>query len=222
MIKVFEDKKKAVEFDASIDSTINRCNELINIFHEFQPFKRIQTITDYELLAAAPGVLFDKLLIDNVQLKATGLTADPEQVATLFNIDRKNFMNLVAGRSVRIEDCQPCRRVGKIKPGQTAISLSEYLTYKPYMIFDEGEFIRNDAAADERKKDFTTYAVTPQQIAVVNHFSDLVKILNFHYDKYGIGSEKKIIARGLHLYLTEADSGSFMIDEIFIKDNINR
>jgi hypothetical protein len=183
----------------------------------------VTTIEMFERLAADPGALFDRLLIDNVQLKAgAGLTADAEQVAKLFNIDRTNFLNLVAGRAVRIEDCAPCQRA-RVKAGKTAISLSEYNGYKPFLTFDEGDFIRNDAAADEYKKRFTTYATTAAQIAVVNLHTDLVKVLNDFDKKYVISNkDKQFIAKSLHLYLTEAISGSFMIDEIFIKDNLDR
>ncbi len=222
MIKVYEDKKKAVDFDASIDNCIDRCNQLIDIWHEFQPFKRITTVEDFEAVAEDPAKAFDQLLIESVQLKASGLTADPEQVAKLFSIDRTNYMNLVAGRSVRIDDCIPCQRA-KVKAGKTAISLSEYESYKAFVTFDQGEFVRDYDATEDFKKRFTTYATTDAQIAVVNHFADLVRILNAHDAKYTISNkDKTVIAKALHLYLTQADHGEFMINELFIRDNLNR
>lgn len=220
MIKVFEDKKRAVDFDNSIDNCIARCNELISIFHEFQSFMRINTASDFENLVDDPAALFDHLLVNNVQLTTSSLKADPEQLAKLFNIDRPNYLNLVAGRAVRITDCLPCQRV-KIKQGQMAISSSEYQTYKQFLIFAECEFIRNEVAIDERKKDFTTYATTEAQIKVVNLHSDLVKMLNEYCSKYPIGNgDKKIIAKALHLYLTQAESGDFMKNTEFLINEI--
>jgi len=221
MIKIYDDTKKAAEFDAALTNAVNRCNELITLWHEFQPFARCSDVATFEQIAAAPGQLFDQLLIDNVQMTANaGLKPSPEQVARLYDIDRMNFYNLVEGKPIKIENCAPCQRA-KVKPGKQAISLAEYRRYAPYMIFSEGEFIVDTAAAADYKKKFEIYATTPAQVAVVEHYDNLVQLLNKHCADYPINnSDKERIARSFNLYLSEAISGNFMVNSEHLKNLI--
>ena len=220
MIKIYDDTKKAAEFDAGLNNAVQRCNELIDIWHEFQPFARCSDVATFEQIAAAPGQMFDRLLIDNVQMTANaGLKPSPQQVALLYDIDRMNFYNLVEGKPIK-ENCAPCQRA-KVKPGKQAISLAEYRRYAPYMIFSEGEFIVDTAAAADYKKKFEIYATTPAQVAVATHYDNLVKLLNKHCADYPINnSDKERIARSFNLYLTEAISGNFMVNAEYVKDLI--
>ena len=221
MIKIYDDTKKAAEFDAGLNNAVQRCNELIDIWNEFQPFARCSDVATFEQIAAAPGQMFDRLLIDNVQMTANaGLKPSPEQVARLYDIDRLNFYNLVEGKPIRIENCVPCQRA-KVKPGKQAISLSEYRRYAPYMIFSEGEFTADVAAAADYKKRFVIYATTPAQVAVAEHYDNLVQLLNKHCADYPINnSDKERIARSFNLYLTEAISGNFMVNSEHLKNLI--
>ena len=221
MIQIAYDKKAAADFDAGVTDAVKRCNELINAWDEFMPFLRCNDLTTFEQIVTAPGQMFDRLLIENVQMTANkGLKPSPQQVALLYDIDRMNFYNLVEGKPIRIENCVPCQRA-KVKPGKQAISLSEYRRYAPYMIFSEGEFIVDTAAAADYKKKFEIYATTPAQVAVATHYDNLVKLLNKHCADYPINnSDKERIARSFNLYLTEAISGNFMVNAEYVKDLI--
>ena len=221
MIKIYDDTKKAAEFDAALNNAVNRCNELINIWHEFQPFARCSDVATFEQIAAAPGLMFDRLLIENVQMTANaGLKPSPEQVARLYDIDRLNFYNLVEGKPIKIENCAPCQRA-KVKPGKQAISLAEYRRYAPYMIFSEGEFIVDTAAAADYKKKFEIYATTPAQVAVVEHYDNLVQLLNKHCADYPINnSDKERIAVALNLQLSKGITGDFITNSEYVKNLI--
>lgn len=221
MIKIYDDTKKAAEFDAALNNAVNRCNELINIWHEFQPFARCSDVATFEQIAAAPGLMFDRLLIENVQMTANaGLKPSPEQVALLYDIDRLNFYNLVEGKPIKIENCAPCQRA-KVKPGKQAISLAEYRRYAPYMIFSEGEFIVDTAAAADYKKKFEIYATTPAQVAVVEHYDNLVQLLNKHCADYPINnSDKERIAVALNLQLSKGITGDFITNSEYVKNLI--
>lgn len=221
MIKIYDDTKKAAEFDAGLNNAVQRCNELINIWHEFQPFARCSDVATFEQIAAAPGLMFDRLLIDNVQMTANaGLKPSPEQVARLYDIDRMNFFNLVEGKPIKIENCAPCQRA-KVKPGKQAISLAEYRRYAPYMIFSEGEFIVDTAAAADYKKKFEIYATTPAQVAVVEHYDNLVQLLNKHCADYPINnSDKERIAVALNLQLSKGITGDFITNSEYVKNLI--
>jgi len=221
MIKIYDDTKKAAEFDAALNNAVNRCNELINIWHEFQPFARCSDVATFEQIAAAPGLMFDRLLIENVQMTANaGLKPSPEQVARLYDIDRMNFYNLVEGKPIKIENCAPCQRA-KVKPGKQAISLAEYRRYAPYMIFSEGEFIVDTAAAADYKKKFEIYATTPAQVAVVEHYDNLVQLLNKHCADYPINnSDKERIAVALNLQLSKGITGDFITNSEYVKNLI--
>ena len=221
MIKIYDDTKKAAEFDAGLNNAVQRCNELIDIWHEFQPFARCSDVATFEQIAAAPGQMFDQLLIDNVQMTANaGLKPSPQQVALLYDIDRMNFYNLVEGKPIKIENCAPCQRA-KVKPGKQAISLAEYRRYAPYMIFSEGEFIVDTAAAADYKKKFEIYATTPAQVAVVEHYDNLVQLLNKHCADYPINnSDKERIAVALNLQLSKGITGDFITNSEYVKNLI--
>lgn len=220
MIKIYDDTKKAAEFDAGLNNAVQRCNELIDIWHEFQPFARCSDVATFEQIAAAPGQMFDQLLIDNVQMTANaGLKPSPQQVALLYDIDRMNFYNLVEGKPIK-ENCAPCQRA-KVKPGKQAISLAEYRRYAPYMIFSEGEFIVDTAAAADYKKKFEIYATTPAQVAVVEHYDNLVQLLNKHCADYPINnSDKERIAVALNLQLSKGITGDFITNSEYVKNLI--
>ena len=221
MIQIAYDKKAAADFDAGVTDAVKRCNELINAWDEFMPFLRCNDLTTFEQIVTAPGQMFDRLLIDNVRMTANkGLTPSPEQVALLFNIDRLNFYNLVEGKPIKIENCVPCQRA-RLKPGKQAISLAEYRRFAPYMMFDEGEFTVNTAAAADYKKRFEIYATTPAQVAVAEHYDNLAQLLNKHCADYPINnSDKERIARSFNLYLSEAISGNFMVNSEHLKNLI--
>ena len=221
MIKIYDDTKKAAEFDAALNNAVNRCNELINIWHEFQPFARCSDVATFEQIVTAPGQMFDRLLIENVQMTANkGLKPSAEQVALLYDIDRLNFYNLVEGKPIKIENCAPCQRA-KVKPGKQAISLAEYRRYAPYMIFSEGEFIVDTAAAADYKKKFEIYATTPAQVAVVEHYDNLVQLLNKHCADYPINnSDKERIAVALNLQLSKGITGDFITNSEYVKNLI--
>ena len=221
MIKIYDDTKKAAEFDAGLNNAVQRCNELIDIWHEFQPFARCSDVATFEQIVTAPGQMFDRLLIENVQMTANkGLKPSAEQVALLYDIDRLNFYNLVEGKPIKIENCAPCQRA-KVKPGKQAISLAEYRRYAPYMIFSEGEFIVDTAAAADYKKKFEIYATTPAQVAVVEHYDNLVQLLNKHCADYPINnSDKERIAVALNLQLSKGITGDFITNSEYVKNLI--
>ncbi len=221
MIKIYDDTKKAAEFDAGLNNAVQRCNELINIWNEFQPFARCSDVATFEQIVTAPGQMFDRLLIENVQMTANkGLKPSAEQVALLYDIDRLNFYNLVEGKPIKIENCAPCQRA-KVKPGKQAISLAEYRRYAPYMIFSEGEFIVDTAAAADYKKKFEIYATTPAQVAVVEHYDNLVQLLNKHCADYPINnSDKERIAVALNLQLSKGITGDFITNSEYVKNLI--
>ena len=221
MIKIYDDTKKAAEFDAGLNNAVQRCNELINIWNEFQPFARCSDVATFEQIVTAPGQMFDRLLIENVQMTANkGLKPSAEQVALLYDIDRLNFYNLVEGKPIKIENCAPCQRA-KVKPGKQAISLAEYRRYAPYMIFSEGEFTADVAAAADYKKRFVIYATTPQQVAVAEHYDNLVQLLNKHCADYPINnSDKERIAVALNLQLSKGITGDFITNSEYVKNLI--
>lgn len=221
MIQIAYDKKAAADFDAGVTDAVKRCNELINAWDEFMPFLRCDDLATFEQIVTAPGQMFDRLLIDNVRMTANkGLTPSPEQVALLFNIDRLNFYNLVEGKPIKIENCVPCQRA-RLKPGKQAISLAEYRRFAPYMMFDEGEFTVNTAAAADYKKRFEIYATTPAQVAVAEHYDNLAQLLNKHCADYPINNtDKERIARSLNLQLSEGISGNFLVNSEHVKNLI--
>ena len=198
------------------------CNFLINIFEEFQPFMRISSIEDFEILVADPGALFDNLLLENIEIKAApGMAADPGQLAKLFNLERDAFLNVTAGKPVQIENCTPCQKM-RLKPGQSAISLARYSAYKKYLVFTGGEFTINSDAIQQHEEAFDTYAETPQQLQTVSHYQDLVRILNEHDANYPIQStHKELLTKIFNLHIEHPPyNGAFLINTEHLKNLI--
>ena len=214
---IYTDNHKRATFEKAVNETIEGCNNLTEAYHSFQPFDRVTSREDFEELARDPEGTFDRVLIANVNLNAGyGIKPDPATAAQLFNIDRPNYLNLVAGMPIVWDDCQPCKK-SRIKKGQRAISFERYRTYSPFMRFDGGEFVANPEAIEDKLKSFDVYAVTEEQKAIYIHFTDLITILNCHLEKYPLPDRtKEAIAKGLNLQLSQGVSGTFVMDKQYI------
>lgn len=179
-ILIYSDKHKRATFEKAVIEVIEGCNELIEVFHTFQPFARVTTWEDFEKLVIDPEETFDNVIIANVNLNAGfGIKPDPATAAQLFNIDRPNYLNLVAGMPISWDDCKPCQKA-KIKKGKRAISFERYRAYSDYITFEGGEFVPNPEAIEAKMQTFDVYAETPEQLSIYNHFKELVSILNRH------------------------------------------
>lgn len=223
-VLIFSDRHKRATFEKAVNEAIADCNTLINIFEEFQPFMRIYSLEDAEMLIDNPGALFDQLLIENIEIKAApGMAADPGQLAQLFSLERDSFLNLTAGKPVQIENCTPCKKM-RLKPGKAVISPERYAAYKAFMNFAEGEFTINEEAVRKHEEAFDTYASTPQQLQTVSHYHDLVRILNLHDAKYPIQStHKEMLTKIFSLDIEHPPfNGAFLINSEHLKNLISR
>ena len=221
-IKIYTDRHKIAEFERSVNETIEASNSLIRIFEEFQPFMRINSVMDFETLVDDPGALYDHLLTTNVQFNAAaGMKVDPGQLAKLFNLERDSFLNLTAGKPVQIENCTPCKKM-RLKPGKACISRERFNAYKQYMIFEEGEFVKDVEAVEAKAKDFDVYATTEQQIKVVDHYNALVSILNSHDAMFPLaGPDKETLTRIFGLHIERPPYvGKFLINSEHLRNSI--
>lgn len=190
-ILIYTDTHKRATFEKAVIEVIEGCNELIEVFQTFQPFTRVTNWQDFEKLVIDPEGTFDNVIIANVNLNASfGLKPDPATAAQLFNIDRKNYLNLVAGFPIVWDDCKPCQKA-KIKKGKRAISFERYRAYSDYIIFEGGEFVPNPEAIEAKIQTFDVYAETPEQLSIYNHFTELVSVLNRHDTLYPMSGPSK-------------------------------
>ena len=223
-VLIFSDRHKRATFEKAVNEAIADSNTLINIFEEFQPFMRIFSLENAEMLINDPGALFDHLLIQNIEIKAApGMAADPGQLARLFNLERDAFLNVTAGKQIQMENCKPCQKM-KLKPGKAVISPERYAAYKAFMNFAEGEFTINEEAVRKHEEAFDTYASTPQQLQTVSHYHDLVRILNLHDAKYPIQStHKEMLTKIFSLDIEHPPfNGAFLINSEHLKNLISR
>ena len=94
-ILIFEDKGKQQTFLKDAEAVRDAANTLALTFQDFQPFKIVSTLEDFELLCSDPVSFFDETLKENVTLKMTGnRQPDPQVLADLFGIDRKNYIRV--------------------------------------------------------------------------------------------------------------------------------
>lgn len=218
-ILVYVEEKKKTEFYQSVDNCCNRVNSLVQVFEAFQEWQRITSEAQFADLCRNPRQYFDNVLTENIHLSA-GKAFNVEVAAKLFDIRRDEYLNMVDGLPIIDDSCIPCRKV-KVKKGQRAIFITEYNQYKDFLTFTNGKFSVNEAAVAEYVATFDVYADGVEQLDTFTHFKDLVVILNLHAAKFGLnGSDKQIVAKALHLYLTDAISGDFMTDAEYIKNQI--
>ncbi len=215
-ILVSTDNNAINEFKRSVTATAEAASSLIELYHTFQPWKRIRTVEDFISLASDPADFFDSTLLDNVEIKAAGVTPDPGRLAELIGIHRSSFLNLCSGLNIPDEDnCPPCGKV-RIKRGQRAISLSEFNRYRDYLTFTTaGIFTVNTEAVDNSLDKFSTYATTSEEIERYALFNDLVQMLNRWDAVYPLsGSDKLEVKKIFGLHLSRGGEGDFMINPI--------
>ena len=223
-VLISTDNNALSTFKKDVTDVCDRSNELITLFHAFQKWERIKTIEAAEELMSDPQKAFDAAIIRNVQVTASGLTVDPEQAALLFNVSRSEFLNLCAGLSIPDDSqCIPCQQV-KIRKGKRVIGLNEFNRYRDYLTFTTaGIFSVNQTKVDAALDKFSTYAESAEEIELHNHFTALVEMLNKHDSMYTLPNpEKKTIANTLHLHLTEAYQGAFMLDVQYLSNEIGK
>jgi len=216
------DRNGIAEFQKAVQGTCDAANQLIQLFSEFQPWQKIVTLEQFEELVSDPKKYFDDTIVVNVHVTARGLTVDPEQAARLFNISRDLYNNAVSGMPLVMDDCPECQRA-KVIPGRKAISKYQFDQYRDYLLFSAGIFTVNTEAVDADLDRFNVYATTPAEVALYEHFTGLVEILNKHDAMYTLPNpEKKTIANTLHLHLTEAYQGAFMLDVQYLSNEIGK
>lgn len=184
-ILVNENRSLSQDFQRSVDNVIAQSNELIDSFEKFQSFKVISRYEEAIELIRDPSGMMDQVLLSAVNLKVRGdITLNPGIIAQMVNVDRDSWQNLTSGRQIS-SDCVPCRRIKKIRKGQKSISLAEFQQYQEYLIFNEkgARFSVNQSAVDTKKESFKSYAKSPAQIELMQHFKDLVSILNDHLQR---------------------------------------
>lgn len=177
-----ENRSAVKDFQRSVDNVLARSQELVDQFHQFQIWKRINTKDDFIQLIEDPAEYFDQVLINNTELKSTGnLRPNPEMVAKMFDVERESWQNLVAGKPIR-SDCKPCNKT-TIRKGTRSISLAEFNQYQKFVIFQDGTFYPDESAIQAKKESFKKFAKSPEEIKLVKHHQDLVTILNEHFKK---------------------------------------
>lgn len=208
---VYTDVTRIAELQRSVETVRDRCQELVDQFHSFQDWKKIETDDDFLELVKDPVKIMDDLLIDNVDIRMTGKRRpDPQRIADLFNLDRESWMNLVAGHPVR-SDCVPCKKI-RIRKGTKSITLSEYQEFQDLISFKDGKFIILDDLVNEESERYKHYTENQQQVEIVRHHRELIRILNDHLRK-GFCGPSAILEISKILKLRFADNQLFINDE---------
>jgi hypothetical protein len=161
-ILIYTDRARTMNFEQSVEQVAERSNQMTDLFHEYQDFRRIETYDDFLELLRDPVAMFDTALVTSADLKTMGrkLKPDPERVAELFGIDRDNY----------------------IIQTNEGITYDEFIGYNDYLTFDNGRICVNDLKVKEKIKQFQYYASTPGQVQSMKHFQELVKVLNRHFN----------------------------------------
>lgn len=222
-ILIYEEKGKKTDFLKSVNATMESANNLIQAYSNYQDFARIETLADFEKLYSDPLGMFDKTIIDNIDIKAKGnKLPDPSVLSALFQIDRPGFME-ATGQSEPLKDadCPDCAKKAQTIKVKNIRSNAEFYQYAEFLFFINGSFQLNSNAINEHCDKFNIYADSLEQIALYEHWQGLCDTLNTHNKKYPIGgADVDRIAKALKLRLSQGTSGSFIIDNISLSETI--
>jgi hypothetical protein len=220
-ILIFKESGKQANFLKDVNEVKDIANSLIELYNSKQPWGRIETITDFESLYSNPLAMFDKTLLANIDISATGgRLPDPKTLAELFKIDRAGFMEEI-GQSEPEEDCPGCKkRPQTIKVARIKIS-AKFYQYAEYLYFINGTFVLNDEAIKLHLDTLNVYAETDEQLKFYNHWVELCEMLNRHDKIHGINiSGKQQTASALRVQLSEGMSGKFVINNMALAEQI--
>lgn len=161
-ILISENSNATAQFDRELKDVLERTQSLIDAYHAFQSFERIETLQDLFDLLQDPAGEYDRVIIGATEMKAGNLQPNPEQVALMFNLDRDKYMSLVSGRTT----------------GKKAISLTAFRQFEDYLLFEGGQLSLNQEAIEVKKKSFAIYATSPEQIEVYRYWNTVCATLN--------------------------------------------
>ncbi len=219
-VKIFEDHNAKRQFQSDVSAVCESANQLIEIYQLFQPWQQISTLTDFEDLISDPKSYYDKTILANVELKVTGIKADPGKLAELVGLNRNEFLHLVDGLPLTDTSCKPCQQI-TVRKGQKAVSRREFDSFAEYLIFRDGRFIVDEIAVNDSLSRFDVYATSPAEIERYNLFADLIKTLNVFTRQYPISySDRQAVAKMFHLQLTRASEGDFRLNDEYLKNEI--
>lgn len=225
-ILIFEERGKKQDFVKSVTAVKDKANSLIELFNQAQPWKRIETIEDFEKVNNDPLKLLDQTLISNIDLKiAGGRMPVASALASLMGIDRPAFMkSLGIAEITKEDDCPDCAKKAQSIKVKNIRSNAEHNQFAEYLFFIGGLFQLNNKAINEHCDIFNIYAESPEQIALFNHWQSLCDSLNNHFNKYTFGmTDKNNIARILKLQLSDGGTGlngKFVINSYDLSEQI--
>lgn len=176
-ILISENRSKVQDLESRVESVMKSAGELIDTFHAFQGWKRIETEEDLFKLLKDPLGMFDDVIISNVHFASTGnLRPNAQILADLFSIERSDYRNMVSGFPVS-EDCQSCRKI-KSRSRKRSVSLEEFLQFKNFILFDKGKLSLNEDALSAKKESFRIFAETPDQVSLYNYWHSVCDTFN--------------------------------------------
>jgi hypothetical protein len=183
-----ENREQAMAFQMSVNDVISRSNELIFAWNTFQDFQQVSSYNDFLELVTDPVGTLDKFLIGAVNIKSIGTAKlNPEVIASMLNIDRQSWINIVEGRQAKT-DCIPCKKI-RVKKGQPVISLHEFQRYEKYMTFQKGRFVPVTDIVKQHTESMKVFTESPEQIATYKHWQDLLNVLTEHKKRGYLGSQ---------------------------------
>lgn len=221
-ILIYEDNGKRQAFLKDAEATRDAANALILTFQEFQEFKKISSLEDFERLCSDPVQFFDETIKAGVSLKIDGGRQPDQQIlADLFGIERQNYISVINGLPIT-EDCKPCKTSTVIKRrGKPALSYCEYNSYRSFLTFEIGAFSLNTEVIAYHLEEYKAFAETAEEVTLYNLFASLVRQLNEYITLYPIGgTDRQQIAKALRLQLTKGMEGDFRLNDEYLKNEI--
>lgn len=154
-IKIYFDNGRFSDYEKNITDLCSAANSLITDWHKLQGWHVVTTEAEALELLENPAGRLDAVLIEN--FPSGNVKPDAQAVADLYKIDRFGWLQ-------RIQ-----KRVNVLA-----------LKKQPAIKWQGRAFIVLPEVIEAAREKFTIYAETPRQLAIYQHYKNLVSVLNTH------------------------------------------
>lgn len=212
-ILIYENRKAMNDFLNSVTEVRDQCNFLIKTFHSYQGFKRIKDIEEFDALCGSPSGYYDQTILENSPIPKGQYKINAVKLAELMDLDRTGYLSTLGCETSSGDDCVSCGHKRVTKKGNPAINYPIFKNYSQYFKFSAGVFSLDQEAINKELESFRIYATSEKQVQMIDHWKDILNILQSHLALNLIGPAKLSQICDLFGYIRMVDNKLYLKEE---------